>query len=268
MGRPLKRHVQQEMLTKDGTRPKSRKGGFRKNAGRPPKGTRAGAPHTGRPAFKPSEPLHVVLRVLSIVGMLRNRHIYKALRDATLVLARRESVRIVHISIQHHHIHLLVEAANRDALSTGMQAFQISAAKQINRTIGRRLRTKRRGKVFADRYFAEIIKSPRQARHALAYVLNNWRKHREDRGAVTSNWKVDPYSSGVMFAGWAREPEIIVWDDHEPLVVWEPKTWLLREGWRRWGLIDWLEVPTPTRARPSARRSSTAAASASVELEG
>jgi putative transposase len=125
-------------------------------------------------------------------GMLRNRHIYKALRDATLVVARRETMRIVHISIQNNHIHLLVEANDKTALSKGMQSFKISAAKQINRTLGRKLRTKRRGTVFADRYFSEVVRSPRQARHALAYVLNNWRKHREDNGAVTGNWDVDP----------------------------------------------------------------------------
>jgi hypothetical protein len=108
--------------------------------------------------------------------------------------------------------------------------------------------------VFADRYFAEVITSPRQTRHALAYVLNNWRKHREDNGAATGNWQVDPYSSGVMFAGWSREPDVIVWDDHEPLIVWEPRTWLLREGWRRHGLIDWREIPSDARRRAASTR--------------
>jgi REP element-mobilizing transposase RayT len=262
MARRRKRHVQQELLTKDGKRPKSRKGGKRPGAGRPPKGPRAGAPHKKRPAIKASEPIHVVLRVLSIVGMLRNRHIYKALRDATLVVARRETMRIVHISIQQNHIHLLVEANDKAALSTGMQSLKISAAKQINRALGRKLRTKRRGTVFADRYFSEVITSPRQTRHALAYVLNNWRKHREDNGAATGNWEVDPYSSGVVFAGWSREPDVIVWDDHEPLIVWEPRTWLLREGWRRHGLIDWREVPS------DARRRATNTPSPHVVLEG
>ena len=37
------------------------------------------------------------------------------------------------------------------------------------------------GKVFPDRYHAQIIRTPRQARHALAYVLNNWRKHGENK---------------------------------------------------------------------------------------
>ena len=53
--------------------------------------------------------------------------------------------------------------------------------------------------MFPDRYHARIIGSRRQARHALAYVLNNWRRHGEDRAR---RWLVDPFSSGATFAGW------------------------------------------------------------------
>jgi REP element-mobilizing transposase RayT len=243
-------------LTKDGTRPKSKRGGKRRGAGRPPTGDRAGSSHAKRPALKASEPVHVVLRVLAVIGALRDRHVYQALRTATLVAARWESFRIVHLSIQNNHVHLLVEASDRAALSRGMQSFQISAAKHINRTITRRmrLRSRRRGRVFADRYHAEIISSPRQARHALSYVLNNWRKHREDAGTVSQRWSVDPYSTGVLFGGWKLgEAEVIAWDDHEPLIVWEPRTWLLREGWRKYGLIGWNEVPGATRLNRRAR---------------
>ena len=61
---------------------------------------------------------------------------------------------------------------------------------------------RRRGKVFEDRFHAEIIETPRQARHALAYVLNNWRKHREDHAAFAKTWRVDPFSSGICFPDW------------------------------------------------------------------
>ena len=48
---------------------------------------------------------------------------------------RREDCRIVHLSIQGNHVHLLVEAENRMALARGMQAFEISAAKHINAAV-------------------------------------------------------------------------------------------------------------------------------------
>jgi hypothetical protein len=58
--------------------------------------------------------------------------------------------------------------------------------------------------VFPDRYHAEVITSPRQARHALSYVINNFRKHEEDRRAPMSEWQVDWFSSAAMFSGWAE----------------------------------------------------------------
>jgi hypothetical protein len=71
-------------------------------------------------------------------------------------------------------VHLLVEADDKDALASGMQGFQISAAKHLNAALSRgKPGQRRRGSVFPDRYHAEIITSPRQARHAIAYVLLN-----------------------------------------------------------------------------------------------
>src|SRR6185436_891021 len=97
--RGRKRHVQQALF---------RRGGKRKGAGRKPKGARAGSPHQARPEVKASQALHVVLRVRATVGSLRRRDMYKAMREATIVAAVRERIRIVHISLQRTHVHLLV----------------------------------------------------------------------------------------------------------------------------------------------------------------
>src|SRR5262245_19351572 len=165
------------------------RGGKRRGAGRPPKGTRAGSPHKERPFLHARYPVHVVLRVVSAVGSLRRRCVYQAIRDATLTTARREDFRIVQISIQRTHVHLLVEANDKLALARGMQGFQISAAKHLNAAISKgKPGSRRRGVVFPDRYHAEIIRSPQQARHALSYVVNNWRRHQEDHKAPMSGW--------------------------------------------------------------------------------
>src|SRR5262245_64885528 len=108
----------------------------------------------------------------------------------------RADFRIIHVSIQYNHVHLICEASDRVALSRGVSALKISAARQLNR------KRNRTGRVFADRYHAEIITCPRQARHALSYVLNNWRHHHEDRNV---RWKLDPYSSAVSFRHWRSE---------------------------------------------------------------
>jgi REP element-mobilizing transposase RayT len=221
-----------------------------------PKKERAGSPHKARPELQKGCAVHVVLRVHGDVGSLRKRHMYKALREATLTVARREqnfaeqgAFRIVHVSIQRNHVHLLVEADGRVTLSRAMQSFQISAAKHINREFSLRARLvrRRRGSVFPDRFHQEIITSPRQARNALSYVLNNWRKHEEDRSGAPRTWNVDPFSTGVLFDGWRqRSDEPLMWrlrDTYDPMFVYRPKTWLLREGWRRHGLISFHEVP-------------------------
>src|SRR5262245_52249106 len=173
-----------------------KRGGKRRGAGRPPKGTRTGSPHKARPVLNPRYPVHVTLRAIAAVGNLRRRNVYQATREATLTTARREDFRIVHLSIQHNHVHLIVEANDKQALTAGMQGFQISAAKHLNAAISKgRPGPRRRGTVFPDRYHAEIITSPTQARHAIAYALNNFRKHGEDQRAPMSTWKVDWYSS-------------------------------------------------------------------------
>ena len=234
---------------------KKKRGGKRRRAGRKPKGLRAGSPHKARPELKARHPVHVVLRVIGAVGSLRRRFTYRAIREATLTTARREDFRIVHLSIQRTHLHLIVEANNKSALALGMQGFQISAAKHLNAAISRDKPERRRGAVFPDRYHAEIITSPTQARHAISYVLSNWRKHEEDRRQPMREWKIDWFSTAAMFPGWAEykpyEEEPFLWrgpETYDPLVVYQPRTWLLRDGWRKGG------APISTREVPSAKR--------------
>ncbi len=192
------------------------------------------------------QPIHVVMRIVADVGSLRKRHLYKALREATAT-ALRGTFRIVHFSIQATHVHAIVEADNRMALARGMQGFQISAARHINAAISKRTGVKRVGKVFADRYHARVLKTPRKVRNAVAYVLNNWRHHNEDRATFARGWKIDPYSSGSQFGGWKELEESAFLfprrETYDPLHVWLPKTWLLKTGWRRHGLIKTGEVP-------------------------
>ena len=237
-----KRHQQQELALKTW-------GGKRAGAGRPPKGPRSSEPHKKRESFRENEPLHINIRVEQGVGRLRKRHMYQALREATFAVTTRDDFRIVHMSIQSNHVHFLVEAQHKTALAKGMQAFQISAARQINGAIGRRTGKRRTGRVFSDRYHVRVLRSPKRVRNALAYVLNNWRRHEEHLASWTKGWAMDPFSSAIQFAGWKEMANEIVYRKppatYLPLVVWLPKTWLLREGWRRHGLIGMEEVPGP-----------------------
>jgi REP element-mobilizing transposase RayT len=246
MPRRRKRHVQLELpkLDKNG----QRRGGKRKNAGRPKKGARASERHKTRTVFDRGDPVHVIMRVADDVGSLRKRSIMRAVHEATIIVTRNEArFRIVHLSLQRTHIHMIVEAENRVALATGMQAFGISAARNINRVIGEQHGEKRIGRVFADRYHARILKTPRQVRNTIAYVLNNWRHHGEDKHAIAKHWVIDPFASGFAFTGWKERDDAGYTYRTPPgylgFVVWQPTLWLLREGWKRWGLISAYEVP-------------------------
>jgi REP element-mobilizing transposase RayT len=238
--RSRKRHVQQELFGC---------GGKRRGAGRKPKGARAGSPHEARPKITPNQALHIVLRVVPAVGSMRRRALYKAMRDATITAGLRERIRIVHISLQRTHVHMLVEADNKVALARGMQGFQVSAARNINTALGVDKYRRRRGRVFADRYHLEVITSPTRARRALSYVLNNWRKHREDQQGVARTWLVDAFSSGISFPDWKElEDKHVMWpirDGYDPLFVRLPASWLLREGWKLGGgSISARDVPS------------------------
>jgi REP element-mobilizing transposase RayT len=237
--RGRKRHVQQELF---------RRGGKRKGAGRKPTGARAGTSHKERPKVTPGYGLHVVLRVVPEVGSLRRRRMYKAVREATIVAAVRERIRIVHISLQRTHVHLLVEARDAKALASGMQGFQISMARNINTVLGDGKFRRRRGRVFVDRYHLTVVKSPTQARHTISYILSNWRKHGEDKEGLASTWLVDPFSSGISFPDWKElDGKDVMWpvrETYDPLMVRRPTGWLLREGWKKSGAISAREVPS------------------------
>jgi REP element-mobilizing transposase RayT len=219
----------------------------RKRTRRKPKNVRASARHEVRPDIKPRDALHVVMRVVPSVGSMRRRALYKAIRDATITAALRERFRIVHVSIQRTHVHMLVEATSKEALARGMQGFQISAARYINTALGVDKYRRRRGRVFADRYHLEVITSPTRAHHVLSYVLNNWRKHQEDRQGLASTWLVDPFSSGISFPDWTElDGKSFMWPiraTYDPLIVRRPAGWLLREGWKLGGTISARDVP-------------------------
>ena len=205
-------------------------GGKRAGAGRPRREQQHDSPHVKRPKHVGRHPLHVVLRTVAGAPNLRTLACYAAIR---FVLARtRDDFRIVHLSIQKNHLHFIIEATDRIALTRGMRSVGVSLAHAIGRATGHR------GKVFAYRFHATAITSPRQMHNTLAYVLNNWRKHREDRDSTAY---LDRYSSALAFDGW--ELRFAIPTDYLPLPVSVARTWLASVGWRRHGIIDSHRCP-------------------------
>jgi REP element-mobilizing transposase RayT len=218
------------------------RGGKRKRAGRPKKGFRASEKHKKRPSLRANEPVHVIIRVDREVGSLRRRRAYQALRRALATAFQRTDFRVGEISLQKEHIHLVVEATDERALAKGMQGLQIAAARYLNAAISIERGWQRQGRVFVDRYHARILHTPSEVRNVLNYVLNNWRHHGEDQDIDTMFWAVDYFSTGPSFAGW-NEPAPPLPSQYERLPRSVPESWLLREGWRRGGVISMHAVP-------------------------
>jgi REP element-mobilizing transposase RayT len=174
--------------------------------------------------------VHLTLRARAGLPSLRSQRVFRALQ-AAFVAARGSltNLRVVHFSVQTDHLHLLVEAPDRDALCFGARGLAIRLARAINRVLGRA------GAVWGDRYHMRAMRTPREVRHGLVYVLMNFKKHlRGARG-------LDPMSSAAALIG-LRDP---VPEPDEALLacVYRPRTWLLHSGWRRHGLLSNSETP-------------------------
>ena len=141
-------------------------GGRRHGAGRPPKPGRRSVPHRRRTPHVARCPAHVTLRAVSNLPSLRDERTFVTIQRA-LGLASKTGFRVFEFSIQTDHLHLLVEADDPTRFERGMRGLTIRIAKAVNRVL------KRVGPVWGDRFHARPIRTPREMRNALVYVLNN-----------------------------------------------------------------------------------------------
>ncbi|MFT3693115.1 MAG: transposase [Kofleriaceae bacterium] len=230
----------------------SGRGGRRDGAGRPKltaaarkkRGPRP-EPHSARARLRAYEPQHVVLRSNYALSTFRSDDVLDAIGEAAFAVSKHEDTfRIVHFSLQDSHIHLIVEASDNVAMARGMKSFAGAVSKHINALITRLTGERRRGSVFRDRYFVIALRTPRQVRNTIAYVLNNWRHHGADRG---SRARIDKYSSAITFDYWKERdggPRFQTPSGYfYPMTAW-PRTYLLKELWhRKYPRISIYEVP-------------------------
>src|SRR5471032_113270 len=165
-----------------------------------------GVPHLKRQEFPARHPVHITQRMRPGVGHLRTQSRLQLIKRALHAASGQFGMEVVHFSVQDNHLHLIVEAEGKDALSKSMKGLAVRIAVGLNRL------AQKRGTVFADRYHARILGSPRQVANTLRYVLQNYRKHA--RETLPWSWE-DPFASSTS----------------APLR--EPAVWLLRVGWTR-----------------------------------
>ena len=129
-----------------------------------PTSRRSRVPHETRPDVKGS--IHVVWRIRRGLPSLRTPRGLRRLERAFRKSKEQRGFILVHYSIQHDHLHLVVEVNDRRKLSRGLQALGIRIAKSMNS-----LWHRTKGNVFAERYFAVALSGWKSIRNAVRYVV-------------------------------------------------------------------------------------------------
>jgi REP element-mobilizing transposase RayT len=154
------------------------------------------------------------------VWSLRSRRSYRVIEKAFRGGRDRFGFRLNEYSVQGNHIHLIAEAVDATALARGIKGLSIRIALGLNRLMSRK------GRVIADRWHQHILRTPSEVKRALAYVLNNFRKHQAQQrklaprsapaaaqASTTAGAIIDRFSSAIAGA---------------PIV--RARTWLLHQA--------------------------------------
>jgi putative transposase len=133
-------------------------------------------------------------------------------------------------------VHLVVEADDKRALWVGTTGLEVRVARKLNALL------RKKGRFWGDRYHSRALGTPREVRHAIVYVLMNWKKHAPRARTF------DPCSSAWWCTGWTVPPRTRPpgWSCADPPIE-KPRFWLAREGWARGGSIDPSERPKDAR---------------------
>jgi REP element-mobilizing transposase RayT len=153
---------------------RGKKGGRRPGAGRK-RIHSPGVAHRKREKVHFRHPLHVNFKLRASI---RNKHCLKLLKRA-INNSRSHGLKVIHFSLQSNHVHLILEATNNAILTKGMRSLTITFAKGMAR-----------GRLQLERYHLHVLRSLRETRNAVHYVLFNEQKHQGLKKAY-----IDQYSS-------------------------------------------------------------------------
>lgn len=209
-------------------------GGARRGAGRKRKSVLPQVPHRVRLPHRARHPQHITVRCRC--RSLRTQFVFPSVVAVFRAVNRRapSTFRVVEFSVQANHIHLIVEAEDSLALSSGMRSLTIRLARNVNSLL------MQRGPFIADRWYGHELVSARAVRHALVYVLANHKKH-----LPATSEPIDHYSSAPYFTYFAERPIVSRFGSSTgPPPTASARTWLLAIGWRQhYPLISMFEHP-------------------------
>ncbi|MES2526254.1 MAG: hypothetical protein V4598_04180 [Bdellovibrionota bacterium] len=126
-----------------------------------------GVAHRVRETLNRRTPLHINFRYRTHI---RNKTTFRLLKRAILN-GRKKSLRIIHFSFQKNHVHLIIEADSNAVLTKGMRSVTVTMAMGL-----------KKGRVQTQRYHLHVLKSLRETKNAVHYVLFNEQKHEKSAG--------------------------------------------------------------------------------------
>ncbi len=136
-------------------------GGPRPGAGRPRKHSK-GVSHSQREKITSRTPLHINFKYNAYVRTPKMMDIIsRAIHNCA-----KHDFNVTHFSLQSNHIHLIAETKNNSTLTTGMRSLTVTLVRGLNK-----------GSIQLERYHLHVLKTPREVRNALDYVLHNDIKH-------------------------------------------------------------------------------------------
>lgn len=153
---------------------KGKRGGRRPGSGRKRIHSK-GVAHRNREKVHRRTSLHISFKFKAFI---KNKYCLALLKRAILN-GRKQGLRVLHFSLQHNHVHLIVEADSNDLLTKGMRSLTVTFAKGL-----------KKGRVQVERYHLHVLKSVQETRNAIHYVGFNKQKH--EKGTYST---IDEYTS-------------------------------------------------------------------------
>lgn len=121
-----------------------------------------GVAHRTRELVTKRTPLHINFKFKTLI---RNKHCLKLLKKA-IINARSHGLRILHFSLESNHVHLIIEALDNQTLTKGMRSLTVTFSKGVAK-----------GRIQIERYHLHILKTLKETKNAIHYVLFNHQKH-------------------------------------------------------------------------------------------
>lgn len=198
------------------------RGGRRPNSGRK-RIHSPGVAHRPRELVGRKTPLHINFKYRTYI---RNKDCLRLLKRA-IVNSRKMGLSVIHYSLQTNHIHLIVESASNDVLTRGMRSLTITFAKGL-----------KSGKVQLQRYHLHVLKSVKEAKNAIRYVLFNQQKHESGRTST-----IDDYSSVLSLPNAIELIRVFAMNARITLALHQGSVWKLAEA-RSYFAIKGIEALT------------------------